>query len=122
MNNTNGYIGNSLSEQQHWVSAAELQRGANGAVLGATPARDKPMLDVEYDRLEQAALELDQSVQWLINRIQPTCQPAAPTKATDGCREPDAPSSQMRTKLGNLRGIVESISSRISEVRYTIEI
>ena len=93
------------------------------AMLGSIP-RDKPMLEVEYDQLEQAALELDQSVQWLLQRIQPICQPCTGCKAIEGSspREPDAPESHMRTKLKNLRGLVESISSRIAEVRYTIEI
>lgn len=93
-------------------------------ILAAAPARDKPMLDVEYDQLEKATLELDQSVQWLIQRIQPICQPSPVGNATEGAgsREPEAPSSEMRTKLKNLRGMVENISSRIAEVRYTIEV
>jgi hypothetical protein len=93
------------------------------AMLGSIP-RDKPMLEVEYDQLEQAALELDQSVQWLLQRIQPICQPNNGTKAVEGSssREPEAPSSEMRTKLKNLRAIVEGVSRRISEVRFTIEI
>lgn len=93
-------------------------------IIAAMPARDKPMLDVEYDQLQQAALELDQSVQWLIERIQPICQPNNGANAVEGSstREPEAPSSEMRTKLKNLRGIVESIDRRIAEVRYTIEV
>jgi hypothetical protein len=100
-----------------------LGSAAGAAMLGSIP-RDKPMLDVEYDQLEQAALELDQSVQWLIQRIQPICQPSTAGKAIEGnsCVEPASPSSEMRTKLKNLRGLVESISSRIAEVRYTIEV
>lgn len=86
--------------------------------------RDKPMLDVEYDQLVQATVDLDQSVQWLIQRIQPICQPSPVGNATEGpgSREPDAPTSELRTKLKNLRGLVESISSRIAAVRYTIEV
>ena len=99
--------------------------GSNiGAAMLAAMPRDKPMLEVEYDQLEQAALELDQSVQWLIQRIQPICQPSTAGKAIEGSssREPDAPSSELRTKLKNLRAIVEGVSRRISEVRFTIEI
>jgi len=125
----------SQADMQSAVQAKIMQTRAYGqerdshlgsvgaAMLGSIP-RDKPMLEVEYDQLEQAALELDQSVQWLIQRIQPICQPSTAGKAIEGnsCGEPASPSSEMRTKLKNLRGLIETISSRIADVRYTIEV
>lgn len=109
---------------QSMPAAKEIERVAKQLGHFVESARDKPMLEVEYDQLEQAALELDQSVQWLIQRIQPICQPNNGTKAVEGnsCGEPASPSSEMRTKLRNLRGTIEHISSRIAEVRYTIEV
>ena len=90
----------------------------------AAPARDKPMLDVEYDQLVQATVELDQSVRWLLQRIQPICQPSTEGKAIEGTcgATPDAPTSELRTKLKSVRGLIESISGRIADVRYTIEV
>jgi len=110
-------------DQQRSGISGMLDATVGTSMLAAAP-RDKPMIDVEYDQLEQAALELDQSVQWLLQRIQPICQPNNGTKAVEGSssREPEAPSSEMRTKLKNLRAIVEGVSRRISEVRFTIEI
>lgn len=98
--------------------------GLMSAASTGDPGRERPMMEVEYDQLVQATIELDQSVSWLLQRIQPICHPCTAVKATEGpsCREPDAPASELRTKLQNMRGIVEGISKRIAEVRFSIEI
>lgn len=121
MNQANEYIGKALSG---YAGGAALLGGemTRAQSQQPQPVRDKPLMDVEYDHLEQAILELDQSVQWLLQRIQPVCQPATGAIGSGQSNAPDAPESHMRTKLKNLRGIIESISGRISEVRYTIEI
>lgn len=121
-------IAQAINQRAVTSAAPEWNRqlqGVSGQIGGAAAqVRDKPMLDVEFDQLAQAAAELDQSVQWLIERIQPICQPCIAGKAIEGnsCEEPASPSSEMRTKLKNLRGLVESTSRRIAEVRFTIEV
>jgi hypothetical protein len=93
------------------------------AAAAAPNERDTPLLDVEYNRLAQSAMELDQSVQWLLQRIQPVCQPAnsAQSKETTS-RVADSPASEVRMKLQKIRELVEGTSRRISEVRFSIEI
>lgn len=119
----NQMIGNqSIQAACRDAYSSSAQQQASPREYGEKVLQDKPMLDVEYDRLERAALELDQSVQWLIQRIQPICQPACATKTAQGSQEPEAPRSEMRAKLQNLRSLVESISDRISEVRFSIEL
>lgn len=92
--------------------------------MAAQQARDKPLLDVEYEQTERALIELDQSVQWLLQRIQPVCQPYAPgnSVAATASREPETPASELRMKLRNLRILAEGASVRIADVRYTIEV
>lgn len=101
--------------------AATLPRGPAPA---AEPVCDASMLDIEYDQTERALIELDQSVQWLLQRIQPVCQPyaAGNSVAATASREPETPASELRMKLRNLRSIAEGASARIADMRYTIEI
>jgi hypothetical protein len=122
-----GQIGNSMNEQQaqmsrQWV-AAEMQRGMDSC---AQKVRDKPMMDVEYDRLSESLAELDASVAELIGRIQPICQPGEPMPASGSCLSSggiaEAQPSEMRSKLLGLRLRVQATSSRIAAVRYALEI
>jgi len=122
-----GQIGNSMNEQQaqmgrQWA-AAEMQRGMDTC---AQKVREKPMMDVEYDRLSESLAELDASVAELIGRIQPICQPGEPmptsgVSSNSGVLESAQP-SEMRSKLLGLRLRVQATSSRIAAVRYALEI
>jgi hypothetical protein len=121
-----GFVGDSLSAQQaqqarDWSNAA--QHSAN---VCAQKVRDKPMMDVEYDRLSESLAELDASVAELIGRIQPVCQPGEPMPTTGACLASgvmaEAQPSEMRSKLLGLRLRVQATSSRIAAVRYALEI
>lgn len=118
-----GQIGNSINEQmvQQWVAE---KRQAEACY--AQKERDKPMMDVEYDRLSQSIAELHGSVTELIARIAPVCQPGGLERGVSAqdsaAKQIEATPSDLRSKLMDLRLRVEAISGAIAQVKYRIEI
>ena len=97
-----------------------------GQMIGSTQMlRDKPLLDVECDKLGQSISELSASVSELLDRIAPVCQPGMEcAKEAFGSQAnvPEATPSELRGRLMSLRARVEDISRLISPVKFRIEI
>lgn len=108
------------------ASQYDMNNRLRGQMIGAPQVlNDKPLIDVEYDRLSQSVAELNASVSELLARIAPVMQPGmlAEGKDAQGCQtSPDATPSELRGRLMSLRSRVEDISRLIAPVKFRIEL
>lgn len=111
-----------LSKQSN---AEAEQKEAAERFLEQAVARDKALIEQALVAAHESLEGLGKEVDGLLERIRPVCQPASisagvakaqPTEATE------ARPSPLRNHLIKLRAQADAISSRISSVRYTIEI
>lgn len=84
-----------------------------------------PMMVQEQDRLYGAVADLEMQLEWLIQKIQPVCQPAPvlPTGEANGKdQQIEATPSTARQALIAVRVRIDEMSRRIAGVKYTIEV
>lgn len=102
---------NSILEQQPYIAALPEK------------AIEAPLLPQEFDRMHGAVSDLEGQLDWLIQKIQPICQcVTVPSTGASGETSLQAPPSELRQLLINLRARIDGMTRRISEVKYTIEV
>lgn len=101
-----------------------LNAGNQQSNVQSISAPDVPLLPQELDRMQAAILDLDVQLDWLITKIQPVCQPSSPTPPTEAASTGQimATPSGIRQSLIDMRRRIEGLNSRISAVKYTIEV
>lgn len=89
-----------------------------------SPDPSPPLMVQEQDRLYSAIAELEGQLDWLLQKIQPVCQPPVPVPTSDGSKtgQIEATPSLARQALISLRHRIDAMSRRVSEVKYTIEV
>jgi hypothetical protein len=100
---------------------------AAAGLMAGNSIRDKPLMNIEFDRTQEAVSGLEHSIDELLARIQPVCQPSpvqSDTKLASGAisNMPEATPSEIRSRLVGLRIRIAQLSSRIAGTRYTIEV
>lgn len=96
-------------------------------VPGRSLAQDAvalPLMVQEQDRVYAAISDLEKQIDWLIDKIQPICQPAqaVPTGVDGQSQQIEASPSVTRQALIEFRKRIDEMSRRISGVKYTIEV
>jgi hypothetical protein len=83
-----------------------------------------PLMVQEQDRVYSAIADLEKQLDWLIDKIQPICQPAPAVPSGEGSagQQIEATPSVTRQALIEFRKRIDEMSRRISEVKYTIEV
>lgn len=101
-----------------------LAQGRQVLGTGSTETAAPRLMDLSIKQLHGSLEELSASVEWLVQKIQPICQPQPPM-AGDTAKEiraVDAPPSSLRADILQAKAKVERISQTIASVRYLIEV
>lgn len=113
------------SAHQGLAQTSQVQ-GVGWSSVQGQQVRDKALMEQSVAQAHAALESLDRQVSELLERIAPVCQPKGsppPSGLANGAtNQIEATPSPLRAEFLKLRAHADAIATRISAIRYTIEI